>query len=232
MSLRKDDVVELLQKDDNGWWLVKKDGAEGWAPNNYLELVPPQAAAPAVPPPPPRKAPAPKAPAASLVAAQADVNAKPVSVFPGMGPSNGSAAPWKKTAVSNASADSSPTGSRPGSAHTKVPPPIANKPKPAPPPVGAKPGVGGKVGGRPPIPAAARPAPTTTGTPARVAHPAGVPGQVDLAAAVSGFFFCAFFFCCLFTERSLCCFVDTDGPARTDDERRGVDRAIGRNGRG
>ena len=37
MSLRKDDDDELI---DNGWWLVKKDDAGDWAPNNYVELVP------------------------------------------------------------------------------------------------------------------------------------------------------------------------------------------------
>ncbi|KAJ7714473.1 hypothetical protein DFH07DRAFT_863391 [Mycena maculata] len=40
MHLVKDDVVELLEKNDNGWWLVKKDGVQAWAPSNYLELVP------------------------------------------------------------------------------------------------------------------------------------------------------------------------------------------------
>ncbi|KAI0756363.1 P-loop containing nucleoside triphosphate hydrolase protein [Daedaleopsis nitida] len=42
MSLKKDDIVELVEKDNNGWWLVKKDGVEAWAPNNYLDLVPPK----------------------------------------------------------------------------------------------------------------------------------------------------------------------------------------------
>ena len=53
MSLEKDDIVELVEKDNNGWWLVKKDGVEAWAPNNYLELVPPKPKAAAPPPPPP-----------------------------------------------------------------------------------------------------------------------------------------------------------------------------------
>ena len=57
MTLKKDDIVELVEKTDNGWWLVKMNGSEGWAPNNYLELVPPKpkarpAAAPPPPPPP------------------------------------------------------------------------------------------------------------------------------------------------------------------------------------
>jgi myosin-1 len=35
MALVKDEVVDVVQKDDDGsgWWLVKKNGAEGWAPS-------------------------------------------------------------------------------------------------------------------------------------------------------------------------------------------------------
>jgi myosin-1 len=36
MALVKDELVEVTQKDDNGWWLVKKHGVEGWAPSNYV----------------------------------------------------------------------------------------------------------------------------------------------------------------------------------------------------
>ncbi|KAG6813218.1 class II myosin [Tricholoma furcatifolium] len=180
MSLAKDDVVELVEKDDNGWWLVKRNGVEGWAPHNYLELVvPPAAAAPPAPPPPPRPAaaravPAP-APAATRVTA--DASAKPVAVFPGMGPSNGTAAPWKKPA-----ATASEPSSRPGSTVAKPgPPPVAAKPKP--PPVGAKPGVGAK----PPIPSAPRP-PNAGGAPKAPVKPLGGGGgigQLDLSAALA-----------------------------------------------
>ncbi|KAH8835554.1 myosin-1 [Flagelloscypha sp. PMI_526] len=173
MSLTKDDLVEVLEKDDNGWWLVKRGALEGWAPHNYLELAPPKPKAAAVPPPPPRPAKAVPTPAASSVAA--NVNAKPVSVFPGMAAANGTAAPWKKAAATP-SGDSSPAGSRPGSTiGAKVPPPIAAK-KPAPPPVAAKPG-------KPPIPSASRPtpAPVSGGS---VKQP-GAPGQMDLAAALA-----------------------------------------------
>lgn len=34
MSLRKDDLVEPVTKDDGGWWLVKKGTQEGWVPTN------------------------------------------------------------------------------------------------------------------------------------------------------------------------------------------------------
>ncbi|KAF5352449.1 hypothetical protein D9756_005904 [Leucocoprinus leucothites] len=188
ISLQKDDIVELIQRDDNGWWLVKKDGEEGWAPHNYLELVPPKAA-PAAPPPPPRTRPAPT-PAAKIAptAVAADVSAKPVSVFPGMAPANGSATPWKKSvtptpASTEASRASTPTGSR-------VPPPVAAKPKP--PPVAAKPSaskpppVAAKSGaGKPPVPAAPRPTPAASGKPGSVAKPAMISGQMDLAAALA-----------------------------------------------
>ena len=166
MSLKKDDVVELIEKDDNGWWLVKMNGVEGWAPNNYLELV--QQSAPPPPPaaPPPRKAPPPKV---DTTPSAASATAKPVSVFPGMAPSNGSAAPWK-TKPSNSDTDTRP----PSSLASKAPPPVAAKPKP---PVGAKPSVG-----KPTIPAASRPAPSNVKS--SVSRPSA-PGQVDLAAAVS-----------------------------------------------
>ncbi|KAF9245846.1 P-loop containing nucleoside triphosphate hydrolase protein [Melanogaster broomeanus] len=153
MQLQKDDVVELLEKDDNGWWLVKKDGEEGWAPNNYLELVPKKPKAPpAAPPPPARRLPpstpaAPATPAAPKItpavkSVMADASAKPVAVFPGLAPSNGSATPWKKPAAPTSdSANTTPTNSRPSSAlNARPPPPVATKPKVMPPPVAAKPG--------------------------------------------------------------------------------------------
>ncbi|KDR85724.1 hypothetical protein GALMADRAFT_234780 [Galerina marginata CBS 339.88] len=183
MSLKKDDIVELVEKDDNGWWLVKKNGAEGWAPNNYLELVAPEPAAHAAPPPPPRKAPAPKTtPQASVTA---NVNAKPVSVFPGMAAANGSATPWKKAAAPS-STDDSPASSRPSSSLApKPPPPVVTKPKP--PAVAGRPAAPAppKVGGKPPIPAAPRPTPAAPGHVKSVGKPATAPGQVDLAAALA-----------------------------------------------
>lgn len=207
MTLVKDDLVELLEKDDNGWWLVKKDGVEGWAPSNYLVLVPAKpksASAPPPPPPPPpasrpvpaattpvakpAAAPAPKAKVA-LQSVTANVNAKPVSVFPGMAAGNGSAAPWKKPAASTETSSSgTPASSRPSSsAAGKPPPPVAAKPKPGPPPVGAKPGVP-KPPAKPPVPSASRPgaAPAAPPRPGGTAKPnAGAAGQMDLAAAVS-----------------------------------------------
>lgn len=210
MCLKKDDIVELMEKDNNGWWLVKKDGVEGWAPNNYLELAPQKpkaAAAPPPPPPPPppptgagRAAPsipaaaaahaAPRAPAVKITAqaVAADAYAKPISVFPGMAPANGSATPWKKNLSSvthDSSHESTPANSRPSSGLKHAPPPpISSKPKPAPPPIGHKPGAP-KVPGKPPVPSATRPpAAAPAHKPAGVSRP-GAPGQMDLAAAVS-----------------------------------------------
>ncbi|KAI0059450.1 hypothetical protein BV25DRAFT_1918478 [Artomyces pyxidatus] len=209
MSLEKDDLVELVEKDDNGWWLVKKGAAEGWTPSNYLDLVPPKpkAAAPPPPPPPPaaRRPPAaPAAPAATpkpaaaptpkvkapLHSVTADVSAKPVSVFPGMGSSNGSPTPWKKPAASASNGSSNgptPVNSRPSSslAGKPPPPPVAGK-KP-PPPIAAKPGAP-KIPGKPPVPSATRPtAPAAPARPGGAAKPSGgaAPGQMDLAAALA-----------------------------------------------
>lgn len=171
LSLKKDDVLELVKKEDNGWWLMKKDGVEGWAPEDYLELVPPKAE-PAAPPPPPPRAAAPKAPPAPIVA---NASAKPVAVFPGMAGANGasSAPPWKKN---NTGTDTAPAK-----------PPVGSKPKP--PPVVAKPGAaaaGSRPPAKPPVPAAARPGGATPSTkPGGLSKPAAPVGQLDLAAALA-----------------------------------------------
>ena len=206
MSLKKDDLVEVIEKEDNGWWLVKKNGVEGWAPNNYLELVPPKPkahhAAPPPPPPPPPPGPgaaitkaapavttAARPPAAKIIpqSVQADPSARPVAVFPGIVAANGSATPWKKPAATHGSVDLTPAHSRQTSslAGKPPPPPVASKPKPPPPPVGAKPSVA-KNGHKPPVPTAARPpAAPAASRPGHVTRPAAAVGQLDLAAAVS-----------------------------------------------
>lgn len=171
MSLKKGDEVELIEENDNGWWLVKKDGEEAWAPYNYLEPAP--AGPPPPPPPPSRPRPTSTVPKPSAVTANA--SAKPVAVFPGMGGSNGGPTPWKKPAATTAG--STPDNSRPSSSAAKVPPPIGAKPKPA---VGAKP---------PPPKPGAKPAPAPAPKPAngggggRVGG--GGVGQMDLAAALA-----------------------------------------------
>jgi myosin-1 len=201
LSLVKDGLVELVEKDDNGWWLVKKGAEEGWAPSNYLELVPPKPkAAPAPPPPPPPRPPAP--PAAPVVALKpkpavtptqqpkiqvqsliANSSAKPVSVFPGLAPPNGTAAPWKKSPV--VSAGTTPMNSRPPSTGKPAPPALPTGKKPAPPPPVAPKPTAPKLPGRPPVPTATRPPPAPTAPRPGAAKPSGAaPGQMDLAAAV------------------------------------------------
>lgn len=136
INLTKGDIVELKEKDDNGWWLVSKNGTEGWAPSNYLELLPPpKAAAPPPPPPPGRRAP-PPAP-------------KPTGLSNGAG---GSA----RTTPPSSGANTPPV-LKPKPA--VVPPTLA--PKPGPPPLAAKPkpavpaaGGGGGASRVPPIPKA------------------------------------------------------------------------------
>ena len=127
----------------------------------------------------------------------ADAHAKPIAVFPGMMPSNGSAMPWKKKTL-DTSSNSTPVSSRPTSTigNKAAPPPIAAKPKPAPPPVGSKP----KIPGKPPIPSAPRPVsgvpppPPPPPAPPRpgvggVKAPEAAPGQTSLAALVCSFSF-------------------------------------------
>ncbi|KAH7910455.1 P-loop containing nucleoside triphosphate hydrolase protein [Hygrophoropsis aurantiaca] len=192
MTFKKDDILELVEKDDNGWWLVKMGGREGWAPNNYLELVPQKPKALAPPPPPARRPPqsAPPNPKPTPVAAPAksviaDASAKPIAVFPGAAHSNGSATPWKKSALSPPpdSSSSSPASSRPSSAMAgKAAPSVPAKPKVVP-PIAAKPGAAKP--GKPPIPTAPRPvsvAAAPKSLPAKSGPPAG---QLDLAAALA-----------------------------------------------
>ncbi|KAF9502319.1 hypothetical protein BDN71DRAFT_1437882 [Pleurotus eryngii] len=177
MSLNKDDIVEVVEQGDDGWWLVQKGSEEGWAPYNYLELAPAPKAVP-TPPPPPRRPVAPPAPQPTPVTEPvlANANAKPIAVFAGMAPSNGSAAPWKRHASESSSNTASIISSKP-------PPPIATKPKPAP-PIGAKPGAS-KVAGKPPVPSASRPNVAAAPRPSPVAKPAAAVGQLDLAAALA-----------------------------------------------
>lgn len=63
MAISVGEQVEVSSKEDNGWWLVKKGGREGWAPSDYLELIPQAPAKRAIP------APVKRAPPAAPVAA-------------------------------------------------------------------------------------------------------------------------------------------------------------------
>ncbi|GAB1603920.1 SH3 and PX domain-containing protein 2A-like [Argonauta hians] len=41
ISFSRHDIVEVLQKDESGWWLVRLGSQEGWAPSNHIEEVKP-----------------------------------------------------------------------------------------------------------------------------------------------------------------------------------------------
>jgi len=202
MSLIKEDLVQVVEKDDNGWWLVQKGGIEGWAPSNYLQLVPPKPKPVAPPPPPVAHRPPPAAPKSALQkptvpsSLTANANAKPVSVFPGVTPGNGSATPWKKPAIS--AATSEPVSGRQSPAGVgRAPPPLGPKPKA--PALAPKPGVGGASkppvaavkpmvprkpngAGTPPAPPAPPRPPATGGSGPKIG---GAVGQMDLAAALA-----------------------------------------------
>lgn len=57
LSVSEGDTVEVTAKEDNGWWLVKKGGREGWAPSDYLELIPSAKRNPPATPAPTKRAP-------------------------------------------------------------------------------------------------------------------------------------------------------------------------------
>ncbi|CAG8485432.1 14771_t:CDS:10 [Dentiscutata erythropus] len=39
LQFKKGDTLEIIEKDDNGWWLAKMNDDQGWVPSNYLEEV-------------------------------------------------------------------------------------------------------------------------------------------------------------------------------------------------
>jgi myosin-1 len=186
MSLKKDDLVELVEKDDNGWWLVKKDGQQGWAPNNYLELVPQRPKSTPVPPPPNRRPPPVTPGVASMQPLMANSSAQPVAVFPAMASSGGSVKPsWKKSQPAFDASDETSVDSGLPSAVVNKPPPVVNKPKPPAPPTAAKPATAPKPSGAPPVPVTPRPAPSSSTSRGGTNKPTVAVGQLDLAAAVS-----------------------------------------------
>ncbi|KAI5474581.1 hypothetical protein MNV49_003039 [Pseudohyphozyma bogoriensis] len=211
ISLVKDELVEVAQKDDAGWWLVKKGSTEGWAPSNYLELVPPVAQPRAAPPAPVRRAPpaaptpaaapapvaaaavpkpqAPKAPMAPSIpkipqgTRSADANAQPVAVMPGMGAPGGLAAILAaKRAAADASPAPSSTPSVNGSPSSSRPGSALGK-APAPKIAPKPPAVGPKPGAKPAIPAPRAPtaAPASGGQIGSLVKP----GAADLQAEIA-----------------------------------------------
>ncbi|RDA87121.1 hypothetical protein CP532_0148 [Ophiocordyceps camponoti-leonardi (nom. inval.)] len=57
LSIHVGDMVEIVQKESNGWWLAKNAQGQAWVPAAYVEEqatpAPPPTAAPKPPPPPP-----------------------------------------------------------------------------------------------------------------------------------------------------------------------------------
>jgi len=60
MSVKKGEIVIIVKKENNGWWLARPRGSspedtsvQGWVPSAYVEEIKPTAYAPPPPPPPP-----------------------------------------------------------------------------------------------------------------------------------------------------------------------------------
>ncbi|KAH7027795.1 P-loop containing nucleoside triphosphate hydrolase protein [Microdochium trichocladiopsis] len=59
LTVKAGDIVEIVQKENNGWWLAKNSAGQAWVPAAYVEEQappPPPAATPRAPPPPPNGA--------------------------------------------------------------------------------------------------------------------------------------------------------------------------------
>ncbi|ORY80358.1 P-loop containing nucleoside triphosphate hydrolase protein [Protomyces lactucae-debilis] len=52
LSMTAGEVIEIVSKEDNGWWLGRKNGVEAWVPANYVEERKQTRAAPPAPPGP------------------------------------------------------------------------------------------------------------------------------------------------------------------------------------
>lgn len=91
MALDKDDIVQVTQKDESGsgWWLVKKNNIQGWAPSNYLELIP--QALPSTSIAPVKRAP-PRAPCVATSSTATATNRPVVAAKPTFGGGGGAAA--------------------------------------------------------------------------------------------------------------------------------------------
>lgn len=65
LTVRAGDIVEIVQKENNGWWLAKNSAGQAWVPAAYVEEQappPPPAATSRAPPPPPNGRAKPAAP--------------------------------------------------------------------------------------------------------------------------------------------------------------------------
>lgn len=126
MAVSAGEQLEVVTKEDNGWWLVKKAGREGWAPSDYLELVPPTARAP----PPAAPAPAKRAPPAAPSAATKAAVPPPAGKKP-----TGFGAPM----ATNSGASTPPTAPKPKPAAASTPSRAHERPQAVQAEVGAAP---------------------------------------------------------------------------------------------
>ncbi|MCJ1477563.1 class II myosin [Lambiella insularis] len=85
MSIRKDELLEILRKEGNGWWLAEKvnGSGQGWAPSAYLkEEIPARAPHPPPPPPAPARHPIPTPQPSANGVSHPLVKAKPTPPAP------------------------------------------------------------------------------------------------------------------------------------------------------
>ncbi|UNI23673.1 class II myosin [Purpureocillium takamizusanense] len=69
LSIKAGDVIEIVQKETNGWWLAKNAQGQAWVPAAYVEEQAAPAPAPRAPPAPPAAKAKPPAPPAKRPAA-------------------------------------------------------------------------------------------------------------------------------------------------------------------
>jgi myosin-1 len=99
ISLTKGTRVEVVEKEENGWWLIRVDGKEGWAPSSYLvEVKPPSR------PPPPKRRPMPVPPTTATAAA----SSPPTSTSPVAQPEPPAPAPVIAKVATSTAAEPTP----------------------------------------------------------------------------------------------------------------------------
>ncbi|KAL0142345.1 P-loop containing nucleoside triphosphate hydrolase protein [Mucor lusitanicus] len=169
IAFEKGDLLEIVEKDENGWWLARKDGIEGWVPSNYLEeYVPPVVRSTPPPPPPPARRAPPSVPTPTNNAARVS---PPVQA---QAPAASSSVPaWKQELEARKAGAVVPpsASSTPVPAARRAPPAPGPKPMvPAKPSMAGKPAIPSRPGGASvPTPAPRAPPRASNGTPSNAA---------------------------------------------------------------
>ena len=52
MSFVENEILEIVQKESSGWWLARRNGVDGWVPENYIKEETVQIKKKPPPPPP------------------------------------------------------------------------------------------------------------------------------------------------------------------------------------